>query len=80
MSNYESNEANMESIFLAGELAPAGLYQRIGTSHTVRLIHQDYLPATFDGRVACYARVQSLWSEIEDLNLQELAEQLPVAA
>ena len=77
MTNYSSADADTESIYLAGELAPAGLYQRIGTSHTIRLIHQDYLPATLDGRVACYARLHSLWSE---RSKQETGISLPVAA
>ena len=80
MSNYASNEADMESIYLAGELAPAGLYQRIGTSQTVELNQQDYLPATFDGRVACYARVHSFWAEMEESSRQEIAQALPIAA
>ena len=58
MSNLASNEPDLDSIYLAGELAPAGLYQRIGTTQTVRLNRHDYLPASLDGRVACYARAR----------------------
>jgi hypothetical protein len=80
MSNHAVSDADMESIFLAGEIAPAGLYQRLGTPHTVRLTQQDYLPATLDGRVACYTRVHSLWSELDDLASVKNRLSLPIAA
>jgi hypothetical protein len=80
MSNHSVRDTDTESIYLAGELAPAGLYQRIGSTHTVRLIVQDYLPATLDGRVACYARVHSLWSDQSESGRQESGKTHALAA
>jgi hypothetical protein len=54
-----------DEIFLAGELAPAGTYQQIGTCRKVQLQHEDFLPTSLDGRVACYHRVSIPWSDIQ---------------
>ena len=66
MTDITRNNADPESIYLAGELAPAGLYQRLDTPHTVRLLEKDYLPATLDGRVACYTRI-ALWADLNEV-------------
>ena len=80
MTDFSSQQEDTDSIFLAGELAPAGLYQRLGTSHTLRLAEQDYLPATFDGRVACYVRIHPQWSEITDAGRLDRLEPMSLAA
>lgn len=44
-------------LFLAGERVPAGTYRQIGGNREVLLATEDWLPASLDGRVACYERV-----------------------
>jgi hypothetical protein len=45
-------------LYAAGGLAPAGRYRRIeGDGREVVLTESGRLPASFDGRVALYARV-----------------------
>jgi hypothetical protein len=46
-----------EPIFIAGERVPEGIYRQIGSSRQVVLEHEDVLPASMDGRVACYMRI-----------------------
>ncbi len=47
----------LEELRLAGEKAPPGVYREIVTRREVRLDTADLLPASLDGRVACYVRV-----------------------
>jgi hypothetical protein len=59
-----ANDQYADEIYLAGERVPAGLYKQIGARREVRLIHEDLLPASCDGRVACYYRLLR-WDEGE---------------
>lgn len=44
----------------AGQFVAAGTYREVeGCGRTVVLSREDYLPASLDGRVACYERVGS---------------------
>lgn len=61
-SDYDSYG---EELFLAGEKVLPGLYRQIGSRREVRLDKEDYLPASLDGRVACYMRVRNTWGQIE---------------
>lgn len=54
----------MEQTFRAGERVPAGLYRQIDSRRMVRLHGEDYLPASLDGRVACYERIDDTWEQI----------------
>ena len=45
------------TLFLAGERVAAGCYRRLDVNAAIRLEHEDYLPASLDGRVACYVYV-----------------------
>ena len=63
---------NGEQLFLAGERVKPGIYRQIGGGREVRLEQEDYLPASLDGRVACYMRLQSTWAQ--------MTEKSPVAA
>jgi hypothetical protein len=49
------------AIFLAGERVAPGVYRRLDTGRDLVLECEDYLPASLDGRVASYARVETLW-------------------
>lgn len=44
-------------IFLAGERVLPGIYREVETRRELELVSEDYLPATLDGRVACYMRI-----------------------
>ncbi len=46
-----------DGIYLAGEFVQPGLYRRIGGKQEVKLAQPDFLPASLDGRVACYTRI-----------------------
>jgi hypothetical protein len=50
-------------IHVAGEKVPAGMYRRVDTGRVVQLVHEDSLPASLDGRVACYVRVARMWAQ-----------------
>jgi hypothetical protein len=64
MWKQPENDQFVEELYLAGERVPSGLYKQIGTSREVNLMQEDFLPASLDGRVACYMRVQNQWSEL----------------
>lgn len=54
-----------EAIFLAGERVSPGNYRLVGGSGRQLVLEEaDVLPATFDGRVACYLRVENTWGQI----------------
>ncbi len=55
-----SQELPDESLFLAGQLAPAGIYREISNNREVRLEKEDVLPASLDGHVACYVCVSAI--------------------
>ena len=44
-------------LYLAGERVPPGVYREISSRREVRLEREDYLPASLNGRVACYQRI-----------------------
>ncbi len=65
MWKQPENDQFVDELFLAGELVPSGIYKQIGTGREVRLDQEDFLPASLDGRVACYMRVNSSWSQLQ---------------
>lgn len=58
------NDQFVEELFLPGERVTPGIYRQVGCSREIRLEQEDYLPASLDGRVACYLRVNNTWSEL----------------
>lgn len=56
--------------FLAGERVEPGRYRQVGGGRDVTLERADVLPASLDGRVACYERVQRTWGEMAQLMAQ----------
>jgi hypothetical protein len=58
------NDQFAEEVLLAGELVPPGIYRQIGTRREVHVTSDDCLPASLDGRVACYVRVHT-WGQIQ---------------
>ncbi|MCL5256576.1 MAG: hypothetical protein M1319_02130 [Chloroflexi bacterium] len=55
-----------EMLFVAGDEAPAGHYVRVDVaqSREVLLKARDFLPASHDGHVAVYRRVDKNWLAI----------------
>jgi len=49
--------------FLAGHMAPTGVYREIQTGRELRLEEGGILPATCDGHVAVYVRQAMTWAE-----------------
>jgi len=58
-------------VYLAGERVPPGVYRQIGTRREICLECEDMLPASLDGRVACYERVLHTWEQIQQRHRQE---------
>lgn len=52
-------------LFVAGQLVAPGVYRRSGSRREVVLEKPDFLPASLDGKVACYTRVSGRWGEHE---------------
>ena len=65
---WQQSEHEMfgDELFLAGERVTPGLYREIGGKREVRLDAEDILPASLDGRVACYTRIRNQWSQLAD--------------
>ena len=53
----------VDEIYLAGERVRPGTYKQLGASRELRLEEEDYLPASTDGRVACYVRLTHHWGD-----------------
>lgn len=53
-----------DELYLAGEKVLPGIYRQVGGGREIRLEKEDFLPASLDGRVACYQRVQHTWGQI----------------
>jgi len=53
-----------EALFLAGERVPPGIYRQIDSKRVIYITSEDHLPASLDGRVACYVRVRT-WGQIQ---------------
>jgi hypothetical protein len=49
----------MSELFDAGEHVTPGIYRDVRTGREVHLEVEDLLPASLDGRVACYVRVRN---------------------
>lgn len=56
-----------EEIFTAGQKVLPGIYRHLENGREVKLEQEDYLPATLDGRVACYSLVRRNWAELTNL-------------
>ncbi|HZP83307.1 MAG TPA: hypothetical protein VFB21_16815 [Chthonomonadaceae bacterium] len=59
-SEYDLYE---DDYLLAGMKAMPGTYRRLGSRQILTLEKEDILPASLDGNVACYVRVDHTWAE-----------------
>ena len=53
-----------EELFLAGEKVRPGFYRQLGGAREIQLDQEDFLPASLDGKVACYMRVHLPWGQM----------------
>jgi hypothetical protein len=51
-------EFREDTLYLAGERVAPGLYRQIDGSRELPFEQEGYLPASLDGRVACYTRIR----------------------
>ncbi len=51
-------------LLLAGQRVLPGLYREVETGRLVLMEKEDRLPASLDGRVACYIRSTNTWEQI----------------
>lgn len=77
MQTYSQRDELHDPLFLAGERVAPGLYRQIGGTRELYLEQEDYLPASLDGRVACYVRVENTWAEISSRPLRQLRRPIP---
>lgn len=64
MWKQPENSQFVDELYLAGERVPRGVYRQVGGEREIHLEKEDYLPASLDGRVACYMRMYNTWSQI----------------
>lgn len=57
-----------DELHFAGTIAPAGLYRLVGTNVKILMEEEGYLPASLDGRVACYEPIRSTWHQLQQQN------------
>ena len=51
-------------LYHAGEIPPPGLYRQLDGWRSVEIREGERLPASLDGHVAYYRRVERLWGQI----------------
>lgn len=64
---YQKERELDDELFLAGEKVRPGTYRQVGGVRQVLVEQEDFLPASLDGRVACYMRVQDTWEQLSRL-------------
>lgn len=47
----------VQEVFLANQRVGPGIYRQVGSKTEIVLAEPDRLPASHDGRIACYVRV-----------------------
>ncbi len=66
LSEDEEQDLTFASnLYRAGESPAPGLYRQVDGPRSVEIEEGDSLPASFDGHVAFYRRVERLWGQIE---------------
>jgi hypothetical protein len=70
MSNQLDSDMFARELFLAGELVPPGLYEQVDSTRVVQLDLEGFLPASLDGKVACFVPMHRTWGQIQQFNLE----------
>lgn len=63
MKTFFEDDPTEEAIFLAGRRTSPGRYRELSTGRTIDLASEGILPASLDGRVACYIRIAYTWAQ-----------------
>lgn len=63
MAHYIADYPTDEEIILAGRRTAPGRYRELGSGRLIELDKEDTLPASLDGRVACYVKVNYVWGQ-----------------
>ena len=62
---WQRKERDLDNdLFLAGERVRPGTYRQVGGGRQVLVEQEDFLPASLDGRVACYMLVNDTWEQL----------------
>ena len=62
-------ELGENDIYLAGEQVEPGIYYQLEGGRRVLIEKEDFLPASFDGRVACYRRASQFSQSMATKNI-----------
>jgi len=65
MSKQPDCDMFARELYLAGERVMPGLYQQLDSNRVVALDFEGFLPASLDGRVACFVREQRPWGQMQ---------------
>jgi hypothetical protein len=57
-------EGTDRTLFTAGQRVACGRYHELNSGRIITLETDDTLPASLDGRVACYVRLPATWAEL----------------
>ena len=72
MACVDDVETERQDFYFAGQIVDPGTYQRIDCLFKlVEIVEKDRLPASCDGRVACYRKVTDLWGQISHNHIQQ---------
>jgi hypothetical protein len=55
----------VQTLYIAGERVPPGVYKQVDGNHQISLETEDILPASMDGHATLYVRVQNTWAQIQ---------------
>lgn len=57
MIPLDNKDEHGDNLYLAGEKVPPGCYKQVESGRIVTLEEEDFLPASLDGRIACYLAI-----------------------
>ena len=63
MWQQPDNDQFVDELLLAGQKAAPGLYRELGTGRLDEMAYEEPIPATLDGRIACYVKISNLWGQ-----------------
>lgn len=72
MWHRSEGDLAVDELFLAGEKVRPGTYRQVGGGREIHLETEDTLPASLDGRVACYMRISNTWGQMTEHEARRL--------
>ena len=65
----DNKDEHGDNLYLAGEKVPPGRYKQVESGRIIFLEEEDYLPASLDGRIACYLAIRHVSKrQVEESN------------